>query len=207
MGGTWRRFCSSLPYSRSVGPNIATPMPPMGLKAPVLFISSCRTRACARVSPPPPYCLGHVGVPQPFSAIAFFQRGKSGSLGPRPSANMIALLPLSDCGKFLASHSRTSWRNSSMPGSISAAADMTSSPVLLVVHQTEHALGNHIQIDLAGTALDRVALCSEPTARDSQLGGLESVSFPPQTLMAERLDQQLRSILIYLGGCVFDDRD
>ena len=31
IGGMCRCFCASLPYSSSVGPNIITPMPPIGL--------------------------------------------------------------------------------------------------------------------------------------------------------------------------------
>ena len=54
MGGMCSAFCASLPYSSSVGPNIMTPMPPMGLNAPARAISSSRIRACLRVSPPPP---------------------------------------------------------------------------------------------------------------------------------------------------------
>ena len=54
IGGMWRRFCSSVPTSSRVGPNIITPMPPIGLRAPIFAISSASTRASARESPPPP---------------------------------------------------------------------------------------------------------------------------------------------------------
>ena len=52
---------------------IRTPIPPIGLRAPILAISSASTPACWRVSPPPPASLGHVGTPQPFSPRAFRQ--------------------------------------------------------------------------------------------------------------------------------------
>src|SRR5271156_3761179 len=63
-------FCSSLPYSSRVGPNIIVPMPPTGFQAPRRFISCCSARASAWDRPPPPYWVGQVGTPQPLSAMA-----------------------------------------------------------------------------------------------------------------------------------------
>ena len=54
MPGMCWRLRASVPYSSRVGPNIITPMPPMGLRAPIFAISSARTRALGRDRPPPP---------------------------------------------------------------------------------------------------------------------------------------------------------
>jgi hypothetical protein len=40
-------------------------MPPIGLRAPILAISSPSTGP-ARLNPPPPYSVGQVGVPSPW---------------------------------------------------------------------------------------------------------------------------------------------
>ena len=69
-----------------------TPMPPIGLTAPMRAISSCSTRASAAVSPPPPYCLGQVGTPQPLSPMRLRQISTSPSaLAPPPSQALSGL--------------------------------------------------------------------------------------------------------------------
>jgi hypothetical protein len=75
----WRCFCSSLPYSRRVGPIIEVPMPISGERALIFDISSKRIFACAGVRPPPPYSVGQVGTVQPRCAIRSSQRATSGS--------------------------------------------------------------------------------------------------------------------------------
>ena len=97
-----------MPYSSRVGPNIITPMPPMGLRAPIRFISCCSTRASADVSPPPPYSFGQVGVPQPLAPIRCFQSLAS----PAGSSTvMIRSTPFIEGGKFSSSQARASARN------------------------------------------------------------------------------------------------
>src|SRR3569623_1065394 len=122
------RFCSSEPYSSKVGPNIITPIPPIGFHAPTRAISSLSTRACALLKPPPPYSFGQVGTPQPFSPIASRHAVISGVSLVGPSTLASALpLPFNDGGKLAESQSRTSARKSSSESagrSISAAVAM-----------------------------------------------------------------------------------
>src|ERR1019366_3066102 len=61
--------CSSVPYSNSTGPSIDNPIPRNGERQPRSCISSSRISASSPDNPPPPYCFGHVGAVQPFSAI------------------------------------------------------------------------------------------------------------------------------------------
>src|SRR3569832_724415 len=132
MPGTYLAFCSGLPYSSKVGPNIITPMPPIGFQAPMRPISCCSTRACAVERPPAPYSFGQVGTPQPLSPIAFFHLAKS-EVSDGPSSPIIMPpLPFSDGGKLASSHLRASRRKASRSVSAFAAALMHSLLLLYV---------------------------------------------------------------------------
>ncbi len=81
MPGKCSFFSASEPYSSRVGPKKAMPMPPIGLRAPTLAISSVSTAAWARESPPPPTSVGQVGAPQPFLPSAWRHAVASGVSG------------------------------------------------------------------------------------------------------------------------------
>ena len=66
-------FCSSEAYSSRAGPSIHNPKLARGILVPILFISSARILFSSKLSPPPPYSLGHVGAVQPFSPNLFNQ--------------------------------------------------------------------------------------------------------------------------------------
>src|SRR5712671_2452538 len=77
---------------------------------------------------------------------------------------------------------------------------------LLMIHQSEHALGDHIQIDLARAALDGVTLGAQPRARYRELARLERGTFPTESLAAHCLHHQFGALLVYLRCGVLDDR-
>ena len=106
IGGRWRCFWSSVPYSSRVAPNMPGPMPWIGLVTPMRAISCCSTRAWALERPPPPYSFGQVGVPQPFSPMRLRQRSCVARWGARrlPSAPWSGRAACArDCGAFSSS--------------------------------------------------------------------------------------------------------
>src|SRR5579871_4326381 len=92
------------------------PMPSIGLVAPMLLISSSRTRASTWLSPPPPYAFGQVGALQPLAASRCFQSFSSALGSGRAlidSSKLSGGRPLSEVGWFSSSHARASARNAS----------------------------------------------------------------------------------------------
>ena len=75
-----------------------------------------------------------------------------------------------------------------------------------MIQQAQHPLGDDVEVDLAGAALDGVGLGPQHGAQGADLTGGEAVAFPAQALQAERLDGQFGALLVQLGGGVFDDR-
>ena len=67
--GRCSRFCSSLPWTMSVGPNIITPTPPK-LPSPRSAISELRMNCCFTERPAPPYSCGQFGAIQLRSIMA-----------------------------------------------------------------------------------------------------------------------------------------
>src|SRR5579872_6250822 len=77
---------------------------------------------------------------------------------------------------------------------------------LLMIHQTEDALGDDVEVLLRGAALDRIALGAQHGAHRRDLARLVGIAVPAERLRAQRLDQKLGALLVYLRGGVFDDR-
>ncbi len=77
--------------------------------------SCCSTRFSSIDSPPPPYCFGHIGHVQPFSAIRVSQTRDSGltNFSRRPPHTVSSSLPgvRIDGGQFASSQARVSLRN------------------------------------------------------------------------------------------------
>src|SRR5678816_1990820 len=146
MPGKCSFFSASEPYSSRVGPKNDTPMPPIGLRAPTLAISSFSTLICSRLSPPPPTSLGQWGTPQPLApsarrhALASALSGLACSL-----ASCTSGLPASALGKLASSHSRTSARkvSTSLPKSAITL-------LLLEVREAQHPLGHDVQVHFRG---------------------------------------------------------
>src|SRR5215472_9076439 len=75
-----------------------------------------------------------------------------------------------------------------------------------MVHQTQHAFCNDVEVDLARAAFDRIALRAKKGARCGKFLWRKLSAFPAKPLRAQRFDHQLRAILIYLRRGIFDDR-
>src|SRR5690606_36487185 len=59
------------------------------------------------------------------------------------------------------------------------------------VRQAEHALGDDVELDLAGPALDRVAARAQPLAGEVQLALVEAGALPAERLRAGDRDRDL----------------
>src|SRR5690606_17085546 len=74
------------------------------------------------------------------------------------------------------------------------------------VRQAEHALGDDVELDLAGPALDRVAARAQPLAGEVQLALVEAGALPAERLRAGDRDRDLHAALVQLGAVDLEHR-
>src|SRR5215471_12654867 len=74
------------------------------------------------------------------------------------------------------------------------------------VRQAEHALGDDVELDLAGAALDRVRARAQPVARAAQLVGGVRLALPADAVVAGQLHAQLLAPLVELGAVQLEHR-
>jgi hypothetical protein len=90
------------------------PMPNNAGRALMRRSSSCNTALLCWSSPAPPYCVGHVGTVQPFSAMRSSRTLVSGFLycarRPPPGISSCGIGVRMLAGQFASSQPRTSWR-------------------------------------------------------------------------------------------------
>ena len=127
MRGKCRAFCSCVPYSSSVGPIMAVPMPATGARTPNARISSSRMTYRSLSRPAPPYSSGQIGTEKPRSAQrSSHSRWSSviGTLVPPPGTSPG---PRQLAGQLSANQDRTSLRNdiASVPSKSALATMLT----------------------------------------------------------------------------------
>src|SRR5439155_21949958 len=74
------------------------------------------------------------------------------------------------------------------------------------VGQPEHALGDDVELDLRGAALDRVAARAEPVARHLELLLRKARALPAERLRPQHLHHQLAAALVQLRPVELEDR-
>ena len=184
-----RCFCSSVPYSSSVGPNMETPMPPIGLRAPMRFISSASTRASIAATirrRRRPWARWERPSPSRPSACAR-PRPRASRVPPIIAAIWAPGLSFRALGKFLPARTalrperpRRHRRNPPSKelqikcsyeknGRLKSRAENGREASLLWVGKAQNPLGNHVEIDLRGAPFDRVGLGAQPAVDGGQL--------------------------------------
>src|SRR5690606_37581355 len=157
----------------------------------VLPSCSSTTARSARPRPAPPKASGK-GIPtQPSSAISRHsaRENPSGSRVSR-SCRTRATGDRSRT-KSAAVLARSSWSSLSTSATPSSPAS---------IRQPEHALGDDVELHLAGAALDRVAARAQPLPGHVELALVEARTLPAERLGPRDRDHQLHAPLVELGA-------
>src|SRR5215472_6113864 len=194
-GASHSLCCASLPPSRSAWPANNT-LERKGSGASVRPSASSTTASSANPIPALPTDSGN-GIPsQPSSAMCFHsaRENPTGSLVSRSFRTR-------DTGECSDTKSAAVFASSSWSSvRISSTFD---SPL---VREAQDPLGDDVELDFGGSALDRVAARAQPVARRLEIGAGEPRPLPAQARRPKRLDHQFVASHVELGGVDLEDR-
>src|SRR5215212_2999727 len=74
------------------------------------------------------------------------------------------------------------------------------------IGQTEHALGDDVELNLARATLDGIGARAEPGAGARKLARVEPLTLPAEPLITEDLDHELAAPFVQLGAVQLEHR-